>query len=61
MKQIGDRIGMTKNAVIGKLYRLGMSGYDGPTTMDRLQELHDRLDAVLTECESIQKYLPART
>jgi hypothetical protein len=51
MKQIGQQLGVTKNAVIGKLDRLRKyeCEYDGSTTMSRLQALHDRIDAVLAE------------
>jgi hypothetical protein len=49
MKQIGQRLGVTKNAVIGKLDRLRKYEYDGSTTMSRLQALHDRLERVLAE------------
>jgi hypothetical protein len=62
MKQIADRLGVTKNAIIGKLDRLRDkdSEYEGPTTMDRLQALHDRLDAVLAEFKSVRMYLPQK-
>jgi hypothetical protein len=62
MKQIGERLGMTKNAVIGKLDRLRDkdSEYDGPTTMDRLQATHDRMDEVLAECASVRMYSPRK-
>jgi hypothetical protein len=49
MEQIALVLGVTKNAVIGKLDRLREYEYDGSTVMDRLQALHDRMDAVLAE------------
>jgi hypothetical protein len=57
MKQIGLRLGVTKNAVIGKLDRLRKYEYDGSTLMDRLQALHDCMDAVLadTACKPSHK------
>jgi hypothetical protein len=56
MKQIGLRLGATKNAVIGKLDRLREYEYDGSMMMDRLQALHDRMDAVLAECAKVKMY-----
>jgi hypothetical protein len=67
---IAAELGMTKNQIIGRLYRqahpergtyawrmcgLGGSKYDGPTTLDRLQAYHDKLDAALAECKSIPR------
>jgi hypothetical protein len=49
MEQIALRLGVTKNAVIGKLDRLREYEYDGSMMMDRLQALHARMDAVLAE------------
>jgi hypothetical protein len=49
MEQIALLLGVTKNAVIGKLDRLREDDYDGSTIMDRLQALHDRMDAVVAE------------
>ena len=62
--EIGRRLNMTKNKVVGWCYRnapdalqysRGRIRYDGPTTLDRLQQLHDRMDAVLAEWESIPR------
>jgi hypothetical protein len=60
MRQIGERLGVSKNAVCGKLDRLRDEEYDGPTAMDRLQALHDRMDAVLAECGRVRMYRPKK-
>jgi hypothetical protein len=62
-RKIGKRLGVTRNAVIGKLYRMGIGGrgdYAATTTMERLQALHDKMDAVLSECAKVRMYLPPR-
>jgi hypothetical protein len=57
---IAAQLGMTKNQIIGRLYRQAHPeratyawrvrgsqeyDYDGPTTIDRLQAHHDKMDA----------------
>jgi hypothetical protein len=36
MAEIGRRMGLTKNAIIGRIDRCQLSRYTGPTTMERL-------------------------
>jgi hypothetical protein len=58
--KIATEVDMTKNQIIGRLYRQAHperstyawrvfgqrdSDYDGPTTLDRLQAYHDKMDA----------------
>lgn len=44
MQKIGDALGMTKNQIIGWRSR---NCYDGPTTNDRLDAMHAKMDAAL--------------
>lgn len=44
--EIGRRHGLTKNQVIGRLHR---TAEPSSTTMSRLQEMHDKLDAALAQ------------
>jgi len=48
--EIGRRMGLTKNTIIGRLNRCGMrrrGEYMGPTSMERLDMLRDEMDAVI--------------
>jgi hypothetical protein len=51
--EIGRRLGMTKNAVIGRAYRLGLvrraPGEPTKTTVDRLDALNAELEEVLAK------------
>jgi hypothetical protein len=62
-KEIGRRVGLTKNQIVGWLDRhdLKYREYDGPTTLDRLRAYHDKLDAALAEDKSIPRIAPDRT
>jgi hypothetical protein len=47
--EIGRRMGLTKNTIIGRIYRCHMSRYSGPTMLKRLQMLNDKFDAIIWE------------
>lgn len=52
--QIAPRLGLTKNAVIGRMSRLGITvrpiAEPASTFANRMQALHDAMDCVLAEC-----------
>jgi GcrA cell cycle regulator len=52
-KEIGREMSTTRNAVIGRWTRLGLSRSPVLTTLERLDALHDRLDTVLAEIVSL--------
>jgi transposase-like protein len=51
--KIAAKMGVTKSAISGRLWRQGMRRkapiYTGPTWGQRLDELHDRMDALIAE------------
>jgi hypothetical protein len=59
-REIGRRVGMTKNQIIGWCDRQGLTrrARHVPTTLDRLRAYHDKLDAALAEDKSIPRIPP---
>jgi transposase len=48
-RQIAERLGVSKNVILGYVYREGYvkAGYEPTTTMQRLDTIHARMDEVL--------------
>ena len=55
LSEIARRIGCTKNTISGYVWRQGWSRkYAGPTSEDRMNALHARMDAVMAETAALR-------
>jgi hypothetical protein len=59
--EIGRRMSMSKNAIVGRCHRTGLlrKGYKGPTSMQRLDALDAMMDALVPEERRRVKQLSA--
>jgi hypothetical protein len=61
--EIGRRMSMSKNAIVGRCHRTGLlrKGYKGPTSMQRLDEWNRLMDKLVPDDRKYFKQLPAPT